>query len=161
MKEKPRRMNDFIISRSMFRNIGTAGTFFLVVLLSLIIYFTTNDINITNYHLTEFFTIFVMLQFWNLFNVRVFGTSASAWKGLLHSRGFLVVCGIIFIGQIIIVQFGGEVFRTVPLELSTWLAIVVSTSLILWMGELVRFRQRLKEKKHGWKKHQEFSFRFW
>lgn len=161
MKEKPRKMNDFIISRSMFRNIETVGTLFLLVLLLLIIYFTTNDINITNYHLTEFFTIFVMLQFWNLFNVRVFGTSASAWKGLLHSRGFLVVCGIIFIGQIIIVQFGGEVFRTVPLELSTWLAIVVSTSLILWMGELVRFRQRLKEKKHGWKKHQEFSFRFW
>jgi Ca2+-transporting ATPase len=147
MKEKPRKLSDFIISRPMYLNIFTVGTIFLVLLMGLIIYFTSNDINITNYHLTEFFTIFVMLQFWNLFNVRVFGTSSSAWKGLLSSQSFMAVCGIILIGQIIIVQFGGAVFRTVPLDLPTWLVIIGATSFILWIGELTRFSQRRKEKK--------------
>src|SRR5574344_743809 len=124
MNDKPRGVDDFIITRPMYRNIFAVGAVFLIILMTLIIYFTTNDITITNYHLTEFFTIFVMLQLWNLFNVRVFGTSDSAWNGLFKSRSFLAVCGIIFIGQIVIVQFGGAVFRTVPLDIQSWLGIV-------------------------------------
>jgi len=145
MKEKPRRLNDFIITRPMYLNIFTTGAIFLSILMGLIIYFTASDITISNYHLTVFFTIFVMLQFWNLFNVRVFGSTSSAWKGLIHSPSFLAVGGIILIGQIIIVQFGGAVFRTVPLDIYTWLSIIGATSFILWIGELKRLKQRNKK----------------
>ncbi len=147
MKDKPRRLTDFIITRPMYLNIFTVGGIFLAILMGLIIYFTSNDISITSYHLTEFFTIFVMLQFWNLFNVRVFGTSAPAWKGLSHSQSFLAVCALILIGQIVIVQFGGAVFRTVPLDIYTWLGIIGASSFILWTGEVMRWIQRTKEKK--------------
>jgi hypothetical protein len=96
--------------------------------------------------LTVFFTFFVMLQFWNLFNARVFGTSDSAFKGISKSYGMELIILAILGGQILIVQFGGAVFRTVPLDFMTWMTIVVSTSFVLWIGELVRLIRRLTQK---------------
>ena len=101
----------------------------------------------TTEHLTIFFTFFVMLQFWNLFNARVFGTTDSAFKGMSKSYGMELVVAVILGGQFLIVQFGGEVFRTVPLDWQTWLGIIASTSVVLWIGELVRWILRLKSKK--------------
>ena len=101
----------------------------------------------TTYRLTVFFTFFVMLQFWNLFNARVFGTSDSAFKGISKSYGMELIYTCHFWGgQILIVQFGGAVFRTVPLDFMTWMTIVVSTSFVLWIGELVRLIRRLTQK---------------
>ena len=97
--------------------------------------------------LTAFFTIFVMLQFWNLFNASVFGTNHSVFKDSRHAFGMISVAGIILIGQIIIVEFGGKVFRTVPLTWMQWLYIIGSTSIVLWVGEIWRWIQRLKTKK--------------
>ena len=85
-----------------------------------------------------FFTIFVMLQFWNLFNAKAFATGRSAFYGLNDSLGFIIVAILIVVGQIFIVQFGGTVFRTVPLAAMDWLVIIASTSLVLWIGEIGR-----------------------
>ncbi|MCE9105802.1 calcium-translocating P-type ATPase, PMCA-type [Bacteroides pyogenes] len=143
MREKPRRSSDFIITRPMRNYIIGVGTLFLIVLLGMIYHFTYSDQGMTIYRLTVFFTFFVMLQFWNLFNVRVFGTSDSAFKGLSKSYGMELVVLIILIGQFLIVQFGGAVFRTVPLSWQTWLWVAGISSMVLWVGELIRLIQRI------------------
>ncbi len=146
MKEKPRKSTDFIITGSMKTHILGMGLAFLAVLMGMLLWFAHEEGGMTPRRLTIFFTFFVMLQFWNLFNARVFGTSDSAFKGITKSYGMELIILAILGGQILIVQFGGAVFRTVPLDLSTWMAIVSSTSLVLWMGELVRLVQRLIRK---------------
>lgn len=143
MREKPRRSSDFIITRPMRNYIIGVGTLFLIVLLGMIYHFTYSDQGMTIYRLTVFFTFFVMLQFWNLFNVCVFGTSDSAFKGLSKSYGMELVVLIILIGQFLIVQFGGAVFRTVPLSWQTWLWVAGVSSMVLWVGELIRLIQRI------------------
>ena len=144
MKEKPRKKADFIITKQMRYNILSVGTAFLILLLGMITYYTGGDGVMTVHNLTIFFTTFVMLQFWNLFNTRVFGTNDSAFKGLLKSYGLVFVLFLIIGGQFLIVQLGGKVFRTEPLEWQTWLVIIGLTSVVLWVGEIVRFFKRLK-----------------
>jgi Ca2+-transporting ATPase len=146
MKEKPRKSTDFIITKSMRYYILGMGTAFLVLLMGMLFWFNSEEGGMTTYRLTVFFTFFVMLQFWNLFNARVFGTSDSAFKGISKSYGMELIILAILGGQILIVQFGGAVFRTVPLDFMTWMTIVVSTSFVLWIGELVRLIRRLTQK---------------
>lgn len=147
MNEKPRKTDDFIITRPMRYNILGVAACFLIILMSLIVYIKGLPSAEVPTALTAFFTIFVMLQFWNLFNASVFGTNHSVFKDSRHAFGMISVAGIILIGQIIIVEFGGKVFRTVPLTLSEWIIIIGSTSIVLWVGEIWRWIQRLKTKK--------------
>jgi Ca2+-transporting ATPase len=144
MKEKPRKGTDFIITKKMRYNILSVGMVFLVLLLGMITYYTGDDGVMTVHNLTLFFTTFVMLQFWNLFNARVFGTNDSAFKGLSKSYGLELVLLLIIGGQFLIVQFGGKVFRTEPLEWQTWIVILGLTSIVLWVGEIIRLFKRLK-----------------
>ncbi len=147
MNDKPRRSTDFIISKAMKYNIIGVGSVFLVILLGMIYYFEHTQQGMDVRNLTIFFTFFVMLQFWNLFNARVFGTNNSAFKGLTKSYGMEFIVLAILVGQFLIVQFGGAVFRTTPLDWQTWLCIIGSSSLVLWVGELIRLVQRLTTKK--------------
>lgn len=145
MKEKPRKTSDFIITKPMRYNILGVATCFLIILMSLIVYIKGLPLAEVPTALTAFFTIFVMLQFWNLFNASVFGTNHSVFKDARHAVGMLSVAIIILIGQIIIVEFGGKVFRTVPLTLTEWIYIIAGTSIVLWVGEIWRWIQRLKK----------------
>lgn len=144
MNDKPRDRNSFIVSKDMARFIFGIGILFVVLLLSLLYYFTVTDIfksgepALSTKELTIFFTFFVMLQFWNMFNAKAFFTGKSAFHNMGKSYGFEIVATVIFIGQILIVSLGGEVFRTTPLTLIEWLIIIGSTSLVLWIGEIVR-----------------------
>ncbi|MDE6489606.1 MAG: cation transporting ATPase C-terminal domain-containing protein, partial [Muribaculaceae bacterium] len=88
-----------------------------------------------------FFTVFVMLQFWNMFNARAFGTDRSAFN-LRGCSGFLFIALSIVVGQVIIVTFGGEFFSVVPLSLRDWLLLSAATSLVLWIGEEGRALRR-------------------
>ena len=145
MKEKPRKRTDFIITKAMREMIFGVGLVFSIVLLGLLFYFEQDSLSVRE--LTIFFTFFVMLQFWNLFNARVFGTTDSAFKGISKSYGMEFIVLAILIGQFLIVQFGGAVFRTEPLDWLTWVQIIASSSLVLWAGELVRWIQRMRQKK--------------
>ena len=147
MNEKPRKTNDFIITKAMRNNILGVGLAFLVILMSLIVGIRQLPASQTEWALTCFFTIFVMLQFWNLFNASVFGTNHSVFKDSRHALGMLSVAVIILIGQIFIVEFGGKVFRTVPLNLTEWIIIITATSLVLVAGEIYRLIKRLQTKK--------------
>jgi Ca2+-transporting ATPase len=137
MENKPRKNSDFIISAAMRFNILFVGLSFVAILLSLLFVFSQNG-EISRYDLSRFFTIFVLLQFWNMFNAKAFASGKSAFADLNKSVGFLIVAVVILVGQILIVEFGGEVFRTVPLSIKDWALIIGSTSLVLWIGEIVR-----------------------
>ncbi len=137
MNSKPRKNDAFIITPLMRNNILFVGITFVVVLLALLFIFN-KDGSISSYDLSIFFTIFVMLQFWNMFNAKAFLSGKSAFYHLHKSLGFVIVAITILIGQILIVEFGGEIFRTVPLALTDWLLIIGSTSVVLWIGEIWR-----------------------
>ena len=145
MNEKPRKTSDFIISRPMRYNILGVALCFLIVLMAMIVVIKHLPTEQVPTALTIFFTVFVMLQFWNLFNASVFGTNHSVFKDGRHAAGMISVAAIILIGQIIIVEFGGKVFRTVPLSLTEWLYIIGSTSIVLWIGEAWRMIKRIKK----------------
>ena len=146
MKERPRKSGangDFIITKSMAGNIFAVGATFVVVQLLLLLWFN-NSGGLSSYELSEFFTFFVMLQFWNMFNAKAYMTGKSAFSGLMADKAFLIVCLIILAGQFVIVTFGGEMFNVVPLTARSWGVIIASTSLVLWIGEIIR----LFAKKH-------------
>nr|MBD5377821.1 calcium-translocating P-type ATPase, PMCA-type [Bacteroides sp.] len=158
MHEAPRKRSAFIISKEMWRFILSAGTIFSALLLAILYYFDHTRLTsltdagrvamgafkeMSGYELSLFFTIFVFLQFWNMFNARAFATGRSAFH-LRGCKGFVMIATLIFVGQILIVSFGGEFFNVEPLRLSDWLIIIGSTSLVLWIGELLRLFRRSK-----------------
>ena len=146
MNEKPRKRTDFIISKAMQKNIFGTGICFLLVLMGLMAYMNNSAAGMDVHNLTIFFTVFVMLQFWNLFNASVFGTNHSIFKDAGHALGMLSVALIILVGQILIVTFGGKVFRTEALSLIEWIYIIASTSIVLWIGEIWRVVKRISSK---------------
>lgn len=145
MKDKPRKNEAFIVTPPMRNQILWIGLAFVTFLMGLLYYFTNAEGEINRHDLACFFTIFVMLQFWNLFNAKAFATGKSAFNGLLHDTGFITVALLIIIGQFFIVTFGGDVFRTVPLSWQDWLLIIGSTSLVLWIGEIFRLFGKKKK----------------
>lgn len=143
MKEKPRKQSEFIITPSILKHIAGWGITFFAVLLGYLFFCKIKGSGVNIHELTIFFTTFVMLQFWNLFNAKCLGSHHSAFHHLLADKGLLIVLAVIFIGQVIIVTFGGKMFRTIPLSPKEWIAITLITSAVLWIGEIVRAFQRL------------------
>lgn len=143
MHESPRSRDAFIITHGMMRGIGFIGGLFFIFMGSLLWYFE-RVAGVDDVELTVFFTIFVMLQWWNLFNARMLGSTHSAFRRLWACKAFLMVLMLVLVGQWLIVTFGGQMFRTVPLSWQTWLYIFIGTSPVLWVGEVYR---RVK----GWK----------
>jgi Ca2+-transporting ATPase len=168
MKDKPRKTTAHIISKKMARDIIGVGMFFVFLLFGFIQYFKhvelssladfnigqffSNYFNFSNvkdglspYELSLFFTIFVFLQFWNMFNAKAFSTNDSAFKDLGQClKGFVTVALVIIVGQFIIVTFGNEMFNVVPLKFIDWAIIIGSTSVVLWIGEIARLIERSK-----------------
>lgn len=143
MKEKPRKASDFIISRSMGAGILFCGISFFVVMFAFLVYCERRGRGgVDTHELTWFFTTFVMLQFWNLFNAKALGSNRSAFRHFLQDKGMQLVLLLVLAGQWLIVTFGGEMFRTQPLSLKEWAIIIGSTSLVLWTGELYRAVRR-------------------
>lgn len=160
MKEQPRSRSAFIINRPMWEFIIGTGLIFSALLFALLYYLEHTDINsfaeigraafdpqlasLTPYEVSLFFTTFVFLQFWNMFNARAFATGRSA----LHFKGcggFLFIAAVILVGQVLIVSIGGPFFSVVPLALIDWVVIIGSTSIVLWIGEIYRLvASRLK-----------------
>lgn len=149
MKDKPRKPSDFIISKSMGRGILGCGIVFFAIMFVFLIWCERHGAGsiIDVHELTMFFTTFVMLQFWNLFNAKCLGSTHSAFHNLRHDGGLLLVLLLIFIGQWLIVTFGGRMFRTQPLSAEEWLIITIATSLVLVAGELWRAIKRIREAK--------------
>lgn len=144
MNEKPRLTDEFIITKPMRCQILGTGVAFLGILLTFLFFLRQLPAAEMGQGLTHFFTLFVLLQFWNLFNASVFGTYHSVFHDGRHALGMLGVAVIILVGQFLIVTFGGKVFRTEPLDFTTWGILLAATSLVLWVGEISRWWQRRK-----------------
>lgn len=145
MHKKPRNPDDFIITKEMAKRIFLQGSVF-VLILSILLIILLKD-GITPKELTIFFTVFVMLQFWNLFNARTYGVKSQVFHNLSNNKSFLLIAALIFIGQIIIVEFGSTLFRTVPLSLTEWVIIIISTSLIIIIPECYNFIKKIRHPK--------------
>ena len=166
MRDKPRHLNDNIVTRAMGKGIIGTGIAFVLLLFGLLQYFKHVDVTsiaqfdlrlffanffnftpvhegLTRYELTLFFSIFVFLQFWNMFNAKAFGNVQSAFSRLNTCKGFLWVTLIILAGQILIVSVGGALFSVTPLQPMDWLYIFAATSIVLWIGEIYRLIRRL------------------
>ncbi|MDR1458801.1 MAG: calcium-translocating P-type ATPase, PMCA-type [Bacteroidales bacterium] len=160
MEDKPRKATDHIISKRMAKSIISVGVLFVILLFGLLQYFKHADITalsefsikdfavnffnfsngngLTPYELSLFFTIFVMLQFWNMFNAKAFMTGKSTFSLLNKCSGFLAIAAVILCGQWLIVTIGGQMFNVVPLKLADWGIIIGATSIVLWIGEIRR-----------------------
>lgn len=146
MKDKPRKQSDFIITRGMAQGIIIIGLLFFCFLFGMLIHCNQSEGALHVHELSIFFTTFVMLQFWNLFNAKSFGSNHSAFHAFTHDNGLLLVLAIILGGQWIIVTFGGKMFRTDPLSLQEWLVIIAATSPVMWIGEIWRCIKRVINK---------------
>lgn len=167
MNEKPRKRTDFIITKSMWQYIFGVGVLFILTLFGLLQYFknvtiaTMADFNVVEYlrcfldfdygmsdgmtavECTMFFTIFVFLQFWSLFNVKCFDSKDGVFSKLADSKVFFSSVLVIFVGQILIVQFGGKMFSVEALTITDWLYIVAGTSIVFWVGLIFNLIKRL------------------
>ena len=151
MGDSPRRREDFIITKKMTRSIVSTGLLFFGVLAALLWVFQSYDITsmqalvlgewgekvagLSIFEISCFFSIFVFLQFWNMFNARSFDTGQSA----LHFKGagsFVAIAAVIAVGQWFIVTFGGEMFSVTPLALMDWVIIIAATSVVWWVIDL-------------------------
>lgn len=148
MKEKPRKASDFIINKSIGFGILFCGIVFFLVMFALLVYCERRGKGGVDVHeLTMFFTTFVMIQFWNLFNAKALMSHHTAFRHFLKDKGMILVLVLVLVGQWIIITFGGEMFRTTPLSLHEWLLIIGSTSVVLWVGELWRAFKRMIAKR--------------
>ena len=161
MHDKPRPRKANIISRPMAKGIFGVGGFFVLLLFGFIQYFKNEDIttlaqfslgdyfshffhfgapkgSLSPYELSLFFSIFVLLQFWNMFNAKAYRTGKSAFHSIGKCQGFLMIAVAIILGQIFITSFGGEMFSVTPLKLVDWAIIIAATSIVLWIGEIRR-----------------------
>ena len=140
LKERPRKSGengDFIITKPMTRTIFIVAALFVAVQMLVLYHFNIDGV-LTPYEQSWFFTFFVMLQFWNMFNAKAFMTGRSAFSGIKDCGSGVFVAFVILIGQYLIVTFGGEMFNVTPLSLHSWLVIIAITSPVLWIGELAR-----------------------
>ncbi len=159
MKDKPRNRKDFIINRFMGIAIIGTGILFFAFLLVLLYIFQHVDVysfselfsaklgayqGLNPYEESMFFTIFVMLQFWNMFNARAYKTGRSAFN-FKDCESFGLIALIIVVGQVLIVSFGGQMFNVVPLKAIDWLILIGGTSIVLWIGEIFRLIKRIKK----------------
>ena len=148
MNDKPRKATDFIINKGMAFGILFCGIAFFIVMFAMLIYCERRGKGGVDVHeLTVFFTTFVMIQFWNLFNAKSLGSNRTAFRHFLKDKGMILVLALVLVGQWLIVTLGGEMFRTVPLSLTEWLVIIGATSIILWVGEIWRAFKRLLAKR--------------
>ena len=148
MNDKPRKASDFIINKSVGFGILFCGIVFFLVMFALLVYCERRGKGGVDVHeLTMFFTTFVMIQFWNLFNAKALMSHHTAFRHFLKDKGMILVLVLVLVGQWIIVTFGGEMFRTTPLSLHEWLLIIGSTSVVLWVGELWRAFKRMIAKR--------------
>lgn len=163
MAEKPRSIEEHIL-KGIGASILGVGLTFAFICLAFLLYFQHNDVTnlsdmlnlswcefngLTPYELGLFFTIFVMLHFWYMFNAKAFMTTDSAFKGLSWSktRWFIIITAVIFVVQILLVEVPGlqEMFNVAEggLGFSNWMIIIFGTSMVMWLGELDHLFKKL------------------
>lgn len=148
MRQRPRDSRASIITPTMKKFIMWSGAIFAVLMIGLYYYFVREanggpvfvrgiNPNINPHEMGIFFSVFVFLQFWNLLNARAFATGKWAFNNMEDSKVFWAVAAVIFVGQIVLVQFFSPFFNSAPLDATTWLYIILGTSPVFLLGQVV------------------------
>lgn len=133
--DKPRKSGEFILNKLLKKSIlGLGLTMF--VIMSLVILDIKNGSTWFHLDKTEFFAIFMTINWWNLFNARVIGKNRSVFHDLFKNSKFVIGSLVILAGTILIVQIGGDVFETRPLSFNEWVIIILASSPIMIVREI-------------------------
>ncbi|MBQ6788647.1 MAG: calcium-translocating P-type ATPase, PMCA-type [Clostridia bacterium] len=126
MKRKPIKRDEKILNRAMIRRILCGG----IYTLSLCMFFLTSErihtiFNGTGeiYYLTLFFALFVFCGIANSFCARTERLNLAA--SLSGNKIFVLIMALVAAVQLIIIYFGGTVFRTVPLTAGEILTVAL------------------------------------
>jgi Ca2+-transporting ATPase len=149
MSQRPRNSKASIITPVMMRFIMICGVLFAVLMIGVYYYFVREanggpvfmrgiNPNINPEEMGVFFSVFVFLQFWNILNARAFATGKWAFNNMEDSKVFWAVAIVIFVGQIALVQFASPLFNCAPLDLKTWVLIILGTSPVFLLGQVVK-----------------------
>ncbi len=150
MRLPPKKRDENILTKEMLRTIGTTAVFFIVVMMALLVgmkhgaWFAGTSAKsdafpeLTVRQVSIFFTVYVLFQVWNEINCRSLVPEESGLRGLSSNPIFLAIIGTIVLGQVLIVTFGGEVFKVEPLSLPDWLVITAATASVLGFAEVAR-----------------------
>ena len=186
LNDKPRNPNSHIIDRGMLWRIVLTGISFFVFLAGLWQYmfhveFTSvrglldaeniriffsemfslekKSLHLSGKEMGVYFSIFVLMQFWNLFNVKYFRTNNSLIGDIIdlfcnrqrvkesYNKYFLLITAVIILGQIVIVTFAGNVFNVERISFDDWIWIIIITSPVLLIPDIVRFVSGLRRGK--------------
>lgn len=145
MNDRPRKSTDRIVDLHMGMWVLLCALLFVGVMTTMLVLMNEDGV-LSVHNLTVFFTTFVMLQFWNMFNVKSFRSGGSAFAAMRSSATFSWIELTILVGLVLIVNFGGDMFSTMPLSLGVWAIIVAATSPVLIVAEAVRLLHRLFHK---------------
>ncbi|OHT11104.1 calcium-translocating P-type ATPase, PMCA-type family protein [Tritrichomonas foetus] len=113
-----------LISRLMYRNIiihALFQTFLCLLVLFGAEKFFKLDTSIDRMENTFIFNVFVFCQIFNLFNSRVTDPSQTFFEGLFSNIFFWIIMIGITVVQVILVEFGGQIFGCTHLPWQQWL----------------------------------------
>jgi len=158
LHQKPKMRSESIITKTMAWEIVSTAFFFVIAMLTLLLgmknygWFAGGmpppypewEFSPLNAHqVSIFFTTYVVFQVWNIINCRSLSAYESGLKGVFTNPTFLAVMLLILLGQIIIIQAGGSIFKVQPLGLLDWLIILAATSIVIIKAEVFRFFRRI------------------
>jgi len=141
MSRPPTKRSDNIVSKVMLIKIGLTGVYISIVFLCQYIF---NFLNASTEQMpTVLFTLFALFQLFNAFNCREL-YSVSIFKNLFKNKIMLIVVTITFVLQILIIQFAGAFFGTIPLDLMMWLKIFAVTFSVILVSEFIKLYWKIK-----------------
>jgi len=140
MSRPPTRRSDNIVSKGMLARIGLTGVYISVIFLC---QYAFNFLGASNEEMTTvLFTLFALFQLFNAFNCRELH-SVSIFQNLLKNKIMLLVITVTFVLQILIIQFAGAFFGTIPLSFAMWLKIFGVTITVVIISELLKLIKRV------------------
>ena len=118
MEELPKKRDEPIINRYMFNQILVGGIYFTLLCVLFLkipaIHSMYDRAPGDGFFMTAFFAMFIFAGVFNSFNVRTtrLNLLANIWK----NKGFIAIMVLICVIQLIIIYFGGAIFRTTGLR---------------------------------------------
>ena len=131
MHEKPKSKTEQIMNDYMYKEVLITGMYSSILCL---IFLKSDFIaslyrNETKYFMTAFFSLFIFMGIFNSFNART--TRLNLLASISKNKAFLLVISFIIIVQLLIIYYGGDLFRSyglLPKELIV--TILISMTVI-------------------------------
>ena len=136
MKESPKSRTQSIVTKDMLIQIGMMGLCMSIVSLTFLFApFVKALFNSPESHLSAYFALFMFMGVWNGFNVR--SNKMNIFHDMSKNPNFIKVMTGVIIVQVLMVTFGGDFLKCVPLTISEW-GVTIAMSLIVFPIDLLR-----------------------